>query len=283
MKLVRYGRLGREKPGLVDEDGKLRDLSGRIADITADQLSPKALSKLARINAKRLPLVKGRPRYGVPWDGPGKIVCIGLNYVDHAKETNSPIPDQPIIFLKANSALNGPNDNVAVPRGSKQTDYEVELGVVIGTRAQHVSKKDALNYVAGYTICNDVSERFFQMKMGLTWTKGKSCDTFGPMGPWLVTTDEMPKPQRCRLWCDVNGERRQDGNTKTMIFDVATLISYTSKLMSLNPGDVISTGTPPGVGVGMKPPCFLKAGDVVTLGVDGLGQQTQKMVAWNKV
>ena len=283
MKLVRYGRLGREKPGLVDEDGKLRDLSGRISDITADQLSPKALSKLARINAKRLPLVKGRPRYGVPWDGPGKIVCIGLNYVDHAKETNSPIPDQPIIFLKANSALNGPNDNVAVPRGSKQTDYEVELGVVIGTRAQHVSKKDALNYVAGYTICNDVSERFFQMKMGLTWTKGKSCDTFGPMGPWLVTTDEMPKPQRCRLWCDVNGERRQDGNTKTMIFDVATLISYTSKLMSLNPGDVISTGTPPGVGAGMKPPCFLKAGDVVTLGVDGLGQQTQKMVAWNKV
>ena len=283
MKLVRYGRLGREKPGLVDEDGKLRDLSGRISDITADQLSPKALSKLARINAKRLPLVKGRPRYGVPWDGPGKIVCIGLNYVDHAKETNSPIPDQPIIFLKANSALNGPNDNVAVPKGSKQTDYEVELGVVIGTRAQHVSKKDALNYVAGYTICNDVSERFFQMKMGLTWTKGKSCDTFGPMGPWLVTTDEMPKPQRCRLWCDVNGERRQDGNTKTMIFDVATLISYTSKLMSLNPGDVISTGTPPGVGAGMKPPCFLKAGDVVTLGVDGLGQQTQKMVAWNKV
>jgi len=283
MKLVRYGRLGREKPGLIDEDGKLRDLSGRIADITPDQLPPKSLAKLGRINGKRLPLVKGRPRYGVPWNGPGKIVCIGLNYVDHAKETGSPIPDQPIIFLKANSALNGPNDNVAVPRGSKKTDYEVELGVVIGTRAQHVSKKDALDYVAGYTVCNDVSERRFQTEMGPTWTKGKSCDTFGPIGPWLVTKDEIPNPQRCRLWCAVNGEMRQDGNTKTMIFDVATLISYTSKLMSLNPGDVISTGTPPGVGAGMKPPGFLKTGDTVTLGIEGLGQQTQKMVAWNKV
>lgn len=283
MKLVRYGRAGREKPGLIDADGKLRDLSGRISDITNNQLSPKALSRIQKFNTNRLPLVKGRPRYGVPWDTPGKIVCIGLNYVDHAKETGSPIPDQPIIFLKANSALNGPNDNVAIPRGSKETDYEVELGVVIGTRAQHVSKKNALDYVAGYTICNDVSERFFQLKMGLTWTKGKSCDTFGPIGPWLVTKDEVPNPQRCRLWCEVNGEPRQDGSTKTMIFDVATLISYTSKLMSLNPGDVISTGTPPGVGSGMKPPRFLKAGDTVSLGIDGLGQQTQKMVPWNKV
>ncbi len=283
MKLVRYGRAGREKPGLIDADGKLRDLSGRISDITNNQLSPKTLSRIQKFNTNRLPLVKGRPRYGVPWDTPGKIVCIGLNYVDHAKETGSPIPDQPIIFLKANSALNGPNDNVAIPRGSKETDYEVELGVVIGTRAQHVSKKNALDYVAGYTICNDVSERFFQLKMGLTWTKGKSCDTFGPIGPWLVTKDEVPNPQRCRLWCEVNGEPRQDGSTKTMIFDVATLISYTSKLMSLNPGDVISTGTPPGVGSGMKPPRFLKAGDTVSLGIDGLGQQTQKMVPWNKV
>lgn len=283
MKLVRYGRLGREKPGLIDENGKLRDLSGKINDITANQLSPTALAKLGRLNSKRLPLVRGRPRYGVPWNGIGKIVCIGLNYADHAKEAGAPIPKEPIIFLKANSALNGPNDPVAVPRGSKKTDYEVEFGVVIGTRAQHVSKKDALKYVAGYTVCNDVSEREFQLERGPTWTKGKSCDTFGPIGPWLVTRDEVPNPQRCRLWLEVNGELRQDGSTKTMIFDVATLISYTSKMMSLNPGDVISTGTPPGVGMGMKPPRFLKAGDVVTLGVDGLGRQTQKMVAWNKV
>ena len=283
MKLVRYGRLGREKPGLIDDEGKLRDLSAKLGDITPDTLSPKSLSKLGKLNAKRLPLVKGRPRFGVPWNGPGKIVCIGLNYVDHAKETGSPIPKEPIIFLKANSALNGPNDNVAVPRGSKKTDWEVEFGVVIGTRAQHVSKKDALKHVAGYTICNDVSEREYQTERGGTWDKGKGCDTFGPIGPWLVTADEVPNPQRRNLWLDVNGQRMQDGNTKTMIFDVVTLISYTSKFMSLNPGDVISTGTPPGVGSGMKPPKFLKAGDVVTLGVEGLGQQSQKMVAWNKV
>ena len=283
MKLVRYGRLGREKPGLIDDEGKLRDLSAKLGDITPDTLSPKSLSKLGKLNAKRLPLVKGRPRFGVPWNGPGKIVCIGLNYVDHAKETGSPIPKEPIIFLKANSALNGPNDNVAVPRGSKKTDWEVEFGVVIGTRAQHVSKKDALKHVAGYTICNDVSEREYQIERGGTWDKGKGCDTFGPIGPWLVTPDEVPNPQRRNLWLDVNGQRMQDGNTKTMIFDVVTLISYTSKFMSLNPGDVISTGTPPGVGSGMKPPKFLKAGDVVTLGVEGLGQQSQKMVAWNKV
>ena len=283
MKLVRYGRIGREKPGLIDEDGKLRDLSGKLSDITPDTLSPKGIAKLDRLNAKRLPLVKGRPRFGVPWNGPGKIVCIGLNYVDHAKETGSPIPKEPIIFLKANSALNGPNDNVAIPRGSKKTDWEVEFGLVIGTRAQHVSKKDALKYVAGYTICNDVSEREYQIERGGTWDKGKGCDTFGPIGPWLVTKDEIPNPQRQNLWLDVNGQRMQDGSTKTMIFDVATVISYTSKFMSLNPGDVISTGTPPGVGSGMKPPKFLKVGDVVTLGVEGLGQQTQKMVAWNKV
>lgn len=283
MKLVRYGRLGREKPGLIDDEGKLRDLSAKLGDITPDTLSPKSLSKLRKLNAKRLPLVKGRPRFGVPWNGPGKIVCIGLNYVDHAKETGSPIPKEPIIFLKANSALNGPNDNVAVPRGSKKTDWEVEFGVVIGTRAQHVSKKDALKHVAGYTICNDVSEREYQTERGGTWDKGKGCDTFGPIGPWLVTADEVPNPQRRNLWLDVNGQRMQDGNTKTMIFDVVTLISYTSKFMSLNPGDVISTGTPPGVGSGMKPPKFLKAGDVVTLGIEGLGQQSQKMVAWNKV
>ena len=258
-------------------------MSGKLSDITPDTLSPKGIAKLDRLNAKRLPLVKGRPRFGVPWNGPGKIVCIGLNYVDHAKETGSPIPKEPIIFLKANSALNGPNDNVAIPRGSKKTDWEVEFGVVIGTRAQHVSKKDALKYVAGYTICNDVSEREYQIERGGTWDKGKGCDTFGPIGPWLVTKDEIPNPQRRNLWLDVNGQRMQDGSTKTMIFDVATVISYTSKFMSLNPGDVISTGTPPGVGSGMKPPKFLKVGDVVTLGVEGLGQQTQKMVAWNKV
>ena len=240
------------------------------------------MAKLAKINAKRLPLVKGRPRFGVPWNTPGKLICIGLNYVDHAKETGNPIPKEPIVFLKANSSLNGPNDTVMMPKGSKKSDWEVELGVVIGTRADNVSQKDALNHVAGYTICNDVSEREWQIEHGPTWTKGKSFDTFCPIGPWLVSADEVANPQRLDMWLDVNGERCQTGNTKTMIFGVAKLVSYLSKFMPLNPGDVISTGTPPGVGSGFKPPKFLKKGDVITLGIDGLGQQKQNVIAWQR-
>ena len=282
MKLVRYGRPGKEKPGLLDGDGILRDLSKKIADITPENLTPKGMAKLAKINAKRLPMVKGRPRFGVPWNTPGKLICIGLNYVDHAKETGNPIPKEPIVFLKANSSLNGPNDTVMMPKGSKKSDWEVELGVVIGTRADNVTQKDALNHVAGYTICNDVSEREWQIEHGPTWTKGKSFDTFCPVGPWLVSADEVDDPQRLGMWLDVNGERCQTGNTKTMIFGVAKLVSYLSKFMPLNPGDVISTGTPPGVGSGFKPPKFLKKGDVITLGIDGLGQQKQNVIAWKR-
>jgi 2,4-diketo-3-deoxy-L-fuconate hydrolase len=282
MKLVRYGRRGREKPGLIDADGKLRDLSGRIADITPETLSDAGLAKLARVNPSRLPLVRGRPRLGVPWTGIGKFMCIGLNYADHAKEAGQPIPKEPILFLKANSAINGPNDDVMLPRGSKKGDWEVELGVVIGKLASCVSKRAALDHVAGYTICNDVSEREFQIERGPTWTKGKSCDTFGPIGPWLVTKDEIPNPQRLGMWLDVNGKRCQTGNTRTMIFGCAALVSYLSSMMTLYPGDVISTGTPPGVGMGFKPPKFLKTGDVMELGIDGLGVQRQKVVAYKK-
>ena len=282
MKLVRYGRVGKEKPGLVDGDGKLRDLSGKIADITPDLLSPKGLKKLSRYNPKRLPLVRGRPRLGVPWTPVGKFLCIGLNYADHAKETGSPIPKEPILFLKANSAVNGPNDTVMMPKGSKKSDWEVELGLVIGTAANNVTQRDALSHVAGFTIVNDVSEREWQSEHGPTWTKGKSCDTYGPIGPWLVTADEIANPQRLAMWLDVNGVRRQTGNTRTMIFGAAKLIAYLSKMMTLNPGDVISTGTPPGVGMGQKPPVFLKKGDVMSLGIEGLGRQRQKVVAWKK-
>jgi len=282
MKLARYGRPGKEKPAMIDDDGKLRDLSGRIPEITPDHLSPRSLAKLGKINPKRLPLVKGRPRMGVPWTGIGKIMCIGLNYVDHAKETGNPLPKEPILFLKANSSLNGPNDTVMMPKGSKKSDWEVELGVVIGTAGNNISQKDALNHVAGYTVVNDVSEREWQIERGPTWTKGKSCETFCPIGPWFVSADEVPNPQRLDMWLDVNGVRRQTGNTKTMIFGVAKLISYLSKIMTLHPGDVISTGTPPGVGSGFKPPIFLKNGDVMALGIDGLGEQSQKVVSWKK-
>ncbi|HEX9646607.1 MAG TPA: fumarylacetoacetate hydrolase family protein [Alphaproteobacteria bacterium] len=282
MKLVRYGRRGREKPGLIDADGKLRDLSGKIADITPETLSEKGLARLARLSPRRLPLVRGRPRLGVPWTGIGKVMCIGLNYADHAKEAGQPIPAEPILFLKANSAINGPFDEVMLPRASKKGDWEVELGVVIGKLASNVSKRAALDHVAGYTIVNDVSEREFQLERGPTWTKGKSCDTFGPIGPWLVTRDEIPNPQRLGMWLDVNGVRRQTGNTRTMIFGCAELISYLSAMITLYPGDVISTGTPPGVGAGFKPPVFLKPGDVMALGIDGLGAQRQKVVAYKK-
>ncbi len=278
MKLVRYGKPGKEKPGLIDADGKIRDLSGVIDDIGPAQLSPKVLARLAKIKHDKLPKVRGTPRMGVPFSGASKFVAIGLNYADHAAETGNPIPKEPIVFHKTLSCMQGPNDDVMLPKGSVKTDWEVELGIVIGTRARYVTKKDALEHVAGYVLVNDVSEREFQMERGPTWDKGKGFDTFGPVGPWLVTADEAGNPQNLDMWLDVNGQQRQRGNTKTMIFDCATLISYVSALFTLNPGDIITTGTPPGVGSGMKPQQFLKAGDVVTLGIQGLGQQTQKVV-----
>jgi 2,4-diketo-3-deoxy-L-fuconate hydrolase len=278
MKLVRYGKPGKEKPGLIDADGKIRDLSGVIDDIGPAQLSPKVLARLAKIKHDKLPKVRGTPRMGVPFSGASKFVAIGLNYADHAAETGNPIPKEPIVFHKTLSCMQGPDDDVMLPKGSVKTDWEVELGIVIGTRARYVTKKDALEHVAGYVLVNDVSEREFQMERGPTWDKGKGFDTFGPVGPWLVTADEAGNPQNLDMWLDVNGQQRQRGNTKTMIFDCATLISYVSALFTLNPGDIITTGTPPGVGSGMKPQQFLKAGDVVTLGIQGLGQQTQKVV-----
>jgi 2,4-didehydro-3-deoxy-L-rhamnonate hydrolase len=278
MKLVRYGKPGKEKPGLIDAEGKLRDLSGVVPDIGPDQLSPKSLAKLAKIKAEKLPLVRGKPRYGVPFTGATKFVAIGLNFSDHAAETGNPIPKEPVVFHKTLSCMQGANDDVMLPKNSVKTDWEVELGVVIGTRARYVTKKAALDHVAGYVLVHDVSERELQLERGGTWDKGKGCDTFGPVGPWLVTADEVGSPQKLDMWLDVNGEKRQRGNTNTMIFDVPTLISYVSQLFTLNPGDIITTGTPPGVGGGMKPPQFLKAGDVVTLGIKGLGEQCAKVV-----
>ena len=282
MKLVRYGRLGHEKPGMIDADGKLRDLSAVIDDIGPAQLSDKALAKLARVKPANLPLVRGKPRFGVPLSGIGKIIAIGLNYADHAKESGMRIPTEPIVFMKAITCLNGPNDDVMLPKEVTKADWEVELGVVIGTKAQYVSERQALAHVAGYCVVNDVSERAFQTERGGTWDKGKGCDTFGPVGPWLVTRDEVPNPQRLNLWLDVNGERRQTGNTRTMIFPVAKLVSYVSRFMTLMPGDVIATGTPPGVGMGMQPPQFLAPGDEMRLGIDGLGEQHQRVVAYRK-
>ncbi len=278
MKLVRYGRAGREKPGLIDEEGVLRDLSGVVADIGPEQLSPKGLARLARIRPSRLPVVRGRPRMGVPFTGATKFVAIGLNYRDHAAETGNPVPKEPVVFHKTLSSMQGANDDIMLPKGSVKTDWEVELGIVIGTRARHVTRKAALEHVAGYVLVNDVSEREWQMEHGPTWDKGKGFDTFGPVGPWLVSADEVPDPQRLSLWLDLNGEPRQRGSTRKMIFDCAALIAYLSRLMTLNPGDLITTGTPPGVGAGMKPPQFLKAGDVLSLGIEGLGEQHCKVV-----
>jgi 2-keto-4-pentenoate hydratase/2-oxohepta-3-ene-1,7-dioic acid hydratase in catechol pathway len=280
MKLVRYGPPGREKPGLIDADGKLRDLSRKVADIDGATLAPAELAKLRKLDTKKLPLVKGRPRLGACVATPSKFVAIGLNYIDHAKETNSPIPEHPIVFFKAPSCIVGANDNVVIPRHSTQMDYEVELGIVIGRTARYVEPKNALRHVAGYCVINDVSEREFQLrKSGTQWSKGKGCDTFGPLGPWLVTADEIKDPQNLDMWLDVNGARRQTGNTKTMIFGVAEVVADVSSYMTLLPGDVITTGTPPGVALGMKPePVWLKAGDVVTLGIQGLGEQKQRMV-----
>ena len=274
MKFLRYGDTGAEKPGVLDADGRIRDLSGVIPDLTGD-----VLAAPPSFDLDSLPVVEGTPRLGIPVANPGKMVCIGLNYSDHAAETGNPIPSEPIVFMKALSALTGPNDPVILPRGSQKGDWEVELGIVIGRRAKYVSEDEALSHVAGYTIVNDVSERHLQAERGGQWTKGKSCDTFGPVGPWVVTPDEVPDPQALALSCDVNGERRQTGTTGTMIFSVAHIISYLSQMMSLNPGDIIATGTPPGVGSGMKPPQFLKAGDVMELAIEGLGNQRQEVGA----
>jgi 2,4-diketo-3-deoxy-L-fuconate hydrolase len=280
MKLVRYGAMGAEKPGLIDKSGQLRDLSAHVKDLNGEAYAPASLAKLAALDAAKLPAVDGKPRIGSPVTGISKYVAIGLNYVDHAKETGNPIPTEPIFFMKANTSLSGPYDKVEKPRGSTKLDYEVEIAAIIGTRAKYVSEADALNHVAGYCICNDVSERNFQMERGPTWTKGKSHDTFGPLGPWLVTKDEVADVQKLSMWLDVNGERRQTGSTSTMIFSMAKCVSYVSQFLTLLPGDIITTGTPPGVASGMKPvPKFLNVGDVVTLGIEGLGDQRQEIIA----
>jgi len=279
MKLLRYGPAGYEKPGLLDAKGAIRDLSGVVEHVTSQHLSRKELAKLAKIDADALPRVAGRPRLGVPYLGIGKFIAIGLNYADHAAESGVPVPSEPIIFSKATTCINGPDDDIVIPRNSTKTDWEVELGVVIGTRAQYVEQAQALQHVAGYCVINDVSERNFQLERGSQWDRGKGCDTFGPIGPYLVTRDEVPDPQALDMWLDVNGQKMQRGNTRTMIFGVAHLVSYVSQFMTLLPGDIITTGTPPGVGMGMKPPRYLKPGDVVTLGIAGLGEQRQQVRA----
>ncbi|MCU0984939.1 MAG: fumarylacetoacetate hydrolase family protein [Acetobacteraceae bacterium] len=279
MKLLRWGPKGVEKPGMLDASGALRDLSGVVADITPELLSPAGLARLAAVDVNALPKVEGAPRLGVPFTGTRNFICIGLNYADHAAESNMPIPKEPVVFIKALSALSGPNDDVEIPKFSKKTDWEVELGIVIGTRAKYVDEASALDHVAGYTIVNDVSEREFQIERGLTWDKGKGHDTFGPVGPWLVTKDEVPDPQKLRLGVDVDGVPMQSGTTETMIFPVTKLVSYVSHFISLNPGDIIATGTPPGVGMGKKPePIYLRAGQTMRVWVDGLGEQVQKTI-----
>lgn len=281
MKLVRYGNVGTERPGLIDAEGMLRDLGHVIPDVGPAQLAPDVLSQLAALDVSHLPVVSGKPRLGCPVTGVSKFLGIGLNYSDHAAETGSPIPEEPIIFTKTVSCLQGPDDEIMLPKDSTNTDWEVELGIVIGSKASYVSEADALKYVAGYVLANDVSEREYQLKRGGTWDKGKGCDTFGPLGPWLVTKDELPEPNNLDLWLDVNGERMQTGHTSKMIFNVIEIVSYVSRFMTLMPGDVIVTGTPPGVGLGMKPPKFLKAGDKVTVGGQGLGTQNQRVVAYH--
>ncbi|MFC4932356.1 fumarylacetoacetate hydrolase family protein [Massilia sp. GCM10023247] len=279
MRLVRYGRPGKEKPGLFDDEGRLRDLSGVIADIDASVLNDRALRKLAKVDPASLPLVRGNPRMGVPVKGVGKFIGIGMNYADHAAETGAEVPPEPIFFTKAISCLNGPDDPIRLPKGSKKTDWEVELGVVIGTRAQYVSEEEALKCVAGYCVVNDVSERAYQFEMGSQWDKGKGCDTFGPVGPFLVTRDDVYDVQDLDLYLEVNGKRMQTGNTANMIFTVAQIVSYLSRFMTLEPGDIIATGTPPGVGMGRKPQRYLKKGDTLRLGIAGLGEQQAEVVA----
>jgi 2-keto-4-pentenoate hydratase/2-oxohepta-3-ene-1,7-dioic acid hydratase in catechol pathway len=281
MKLLRYGPAGFEKPGLLDSSGAIRDLSGVVDHVTSEHLSDKGLAKLAKIKPESLPKVDGSPRLGVPYLGISKFIAIGLNYADHAAESNLPIPSEPIVFSKATTCISGPNDDIMLPRDSTKTDWEVELGVVIGTTARYVEKERALAHVAGYCVINDISERNFQLERGSQWDKGKGCDTFGPIGPWLVTRDEVPDPQALDMWLDLNGQPMQRGNTRTMVFGVAQLVSYVSQFMTLLPGDIITTGTPPGVGMGKKPQRYLKAGDRMTLGIAGLGEQRQRVVAWS--
>ena len=297
MKLVRFGKPGREKPGIIDEEGQIRDLSTKLKDIDSKAINPNSLKLVQRVNLKKLNIVRGKPRLGVPVSDIGKIVCIGLNYVDHAKEVGAPLPKEPIIFLKPTSSLSGPNDEVMLPKGiilkngktpsrlvdSKRSDWEVELGIVIGDKAKSVPESKAMQYVAGYTIVNDVSERAYQLDAAAgQWTRGKGCDTFCPVGPWLVTKDEISRPQNLSIWLELNGKKMQNGNTKTMVFNIKELISYVSHYMTLYPGDIIATGTPPGVGMGMKPPRYLKKGDEMKLGIDGLGVQIQKVISWKK-
>lgn len=282
MKLVRYGQLGAEKPGLIDKDGKLRDLSGVIADFTAEQLTDEALAKIAQIDQATLPLVPGNPRLGVPVAFVSKYIAIGINYTDHAEEAKMRIPKEPIVFMKAVSCLCGPTDDIILPIDSKKSDWEIELGIIIGKKAQYISEEEALDYVAGFCVTNDLSEREFQIERGTQWDKGKGCDTFGPVGPWLVTKDEVPDPQNLEMFLDVNGVRMQKGNTNTMIFSAAKIVSYLSHFMTLLPGDVIATGTPPGVGMARDPQVFLKPGDVVVAGIAGLGEQRQVVKAHPK-
>jgi 2-keto-4-pentenoate hydratase/2-oxohepta-3-ene-1,7-dioic acid hydratase in catechol pathway len=279
MKLLRYGPSGKEKPGLLDADGNIRDLSKVVPDIGWGEISPAGLKKLAKIDPKSLPLVKGSPRLGVPYTGISKFIAIGLNYVDHAKEAGMPIPSEPILFNKWTTSICGPNDDTIIPLGSTEMDWEVEIAIVIGTKCKEIKEEDAGKYIAGYCVVNDVSERNFQLKRGTQWDRGKGCDTFGPIGPYLVTSDEVGDPQNLDMWLTVNGETMQKGNTRTMIFSCHNIVAYCSQFMTLNPGDIITTGTPPGVGVGMKPPRFLKAGDVVELGIEKLGQQRQVLKA----
>jgi 2-keto-4-pentenoate hydratase/2-oxohepta-3-ene-1,7-dioic acid hydratase in catechol pathway len=279
MKLLRFGPVRNERPGVLDEHNQIRDLSGVVADISHSSLLPESMELLRNLDLASLPLVTDQPRIGACVGGVGKFICIGLNYSDHAAEAGMTVPREPVIFMKATSAICGPNDNIVIPRGSVKTDWEVELGVVIGKPAKYISESNALSHVAGYCVINDVSERAFQLEGTGQWMKGKSADTFGPMGPWLVTPDEVPDPQMLGMWLEVDGHRYQNGSTKTMVFGVAHLISYLSQYMSLHPGDIISTGTPPGVGMGQKPPVFLKPGNQITLGIDHLGQQTQSVVA----
>lgn len=281
MKLLRYGPLGNEKPGVLDAEGAIRDLSAHIADITPDLLDNDGLQRIAALDMRALPLVQRTPRLGVPLAGTRKFIAIGLNFTDHAIESNLPVPSEPIVFTKAITCLQGPNDIVKKPRGSTKMDWEVELGVVIGRRASYVEEGKALDFVAGYVVVDDLSERNFQNERGGSWDKGKGCDTFGPVGPWLVTKDEVGDVQNLDMWLDVNGRRMQTGNTRTMIFGVATLISYVSQFMTLEPGDIVTTGTPPGVGMGMKPPVFLNEGDVIELGIEKLGKQSHKVYPWN--
>ncbi len=280
MKILRYGPPGQEKPGLLDQNGRIRALSGTVGDIDAEAVGPDGLARLAALDPASLPLVEGTPRLGPPVSGIGKILAIGLNYADHARETGLPVPEEPVLFTKAISALSGPNDPVVLPKGSRKADWEAELAFVVGTEARYVDESEALDYVAGYAIMNDVSERQFQLEQGGQWIKGKSADTFAPLGPWLVTRDAVPDPHALDIWLELNGERRQDGNTRTMIFSIAYLLSYLSRFLTLKPGDVVTTGTPPGVGLGCDPPVFLKSGDVMELGIDGLGTQRQQVVAF---